>query len=239
MFVYLIQWEEVKMLNFNFLNNFKYWGEGLQVIERRMPHKLTDFRQSLEQNNMDASIWLVEELKNYIDEYYLKTGSMRVLILNSWLGIPLVPLLCENIDVSQLHLVDIDDEALELSKLFHKHYSQDKFIKTRHHNLDIPFEFENLNKIDVDICICIHTEQMYPLKDLTTKNPISIFAVQNSNVVEEMYGINCVNSLEALKEQVSLDELGFEGVKKQNYYSWDGKKEYDRFMIIGQRQTLG
>ena len=88
------------MLNFNFLNNFKYWGEALQTVEKRMPHKLTDFRQSLEQNNMDASIWLVEELKNYIDEYYLKTGSMRVLILNSWLGIPLVPLLCENIDVS-------------------------------------------------------------------------------------------------------------------------------------------
>ena len=66
MYVYSIQWEKVKMLNFNFLNNFKYWGEALQVIERRMPHKLTDFRQSLEQNNMDASIWLVEELKNYI-----------------------------------------------------------------------------------------------------------------------------------------------------------------------------
>jgi hypothetical protein len=55
-------------------------------------------------------------------------------------------------------------------------------------------------------------------------------------VVEEMYGINCVSSLDDLKEQVGIDEVGFEGTKKQTYYSWDGKKEYDRFMIIGQRE---
>jgi hypothetical protein len=225
-----------KELNYNFLNNFKNWGEGLSVIEAKMPHKLTDFRQSLEANNMEASTWLVEEVQKYIEEYYAKTGSLRVLILNSWLGIPLVPLLCENLDVAQLHLVDIDEESIELSKIFHKHYAQEKFINIRHWNLDVPFEFENLNKIDVDLVICICTEQMYPLKELTTKNPQAILAVQNSNVVEEMYGINCVSSLDDLKEQVGIDEVGFEGTKKQTYYSWDGKKEYDRFMIIGQRE---
>ena len=56
MFVFLTQWGKVKMLNFNFLNNFKYWGEALHVIENKMPHKLVDFRQSLQENNMDASI---------------------------------------------------------------------------------------------------------------------------------------------------------------------------------------
>ena len=98
-----------KELNYNFLNNFKNWGEALSVIEKRMPHKLVDFRQSLEGNNMEASTWLIEEVKEYMEEYYTKTGSMRVLILNSWLGMPIVPLLCENIDVSQIHLVDIDE----------------------------------------------------------------------------------------------------------------------------------
>ena len=33
MFVFLTQWGKVKMLNFNFLNNFKYWGEALHVID--------------------------------------------------------------------------------------------------------------------------------------------------------------------------------------------------------------
>ena len=56
------------MLNFNFLNNLKHWGEALHIIENKMPHKLTDFRQSLQENNMEASIWLVEELKKYLEE---------------------------------------------------------------------------------------------------------------------------------------------------------------------------
>ena len=236
MFVFLTQWEKVKMLNFNFLNNFKYWGEALHVIENKMPHKLVDFRQSLQENNMDASIWLVEELKEYLEEYYTKQGNLRILILNSWLGLPMVPLLCENLDVAQIHLVDMDEESINLSKSFHKYYAQEKFVNIRHWNLDIPFEFENLNKIDVDIVICIHTEQMYPLTELVGKNPNAVYAMQNSNVVEEMYGINCVNSIEALKEQIGLEECGYEGTKQQIYYSWDGKKEFDRFMVIGQRE---
>ena len=224
------------MLNFNFLNNFKHWGEALHIIENKMPNKLADFRQSLSENNMEASVWLVEELKKYLEEYYAKNGNLRVLILNSWLGIPMVPLLCENLDVSQIHLVDLDEDSIELSKIFHKHYAQDKFVNIRHWNLDIPFEFENLNKIEADVVICIHTEQMYPLQELNGKNAQAVYAVQNSNVVEEMYGINCVGSVEELKEQIGIEDTGYEGTKTQTYFSWDGKKEYDRYMIIGQRE---
>ena len=224
------------MLNFNFLNNFKHWGEALHIIENKMPNKLADFRQSLSENNMEASVWLVEELKKYLEEYYAKNGNLRVLILNSWLGIPMVPLLCENLDVSQIHLVDLDEESIELSKIFHKHYAQDNFFNIRHWNLDIPFEFENLNKIEADVVICIHTEQMYPLQELNGKNAQAVYAVQNSNVVEEMYGINCVGSVEELKEQIGIEDTGYEGTKTQTYFSWDGKKEYDRYMIIGQRE---
>ena len=201
------------MLNFNFLNNFKHWGEALHIIENKMPNKLADFRQSLSENNMEASVWLVEELKKYLEEYYAKNGNLRVLILNSWLGIPMVPLLCENLDVSQIHLVDLDEESIELSKIFHKHYAQDKFVNIRHWNLDIPFEFENLNKIEADVVICIHTEQMYPLQELNGKNAQAVYAVQNSNVVEEMYGINCVGSVEELKEQIGIEDTGYEGTK--------------------------
>lgn len=224
------------MLNSNFINNYKNWGEALHIIEKKMPHKLADFRQSLSENNMEASVWCVEELKKYLEEYYTKTGNLRILILNSWLGIPMVPLLCENLDIAQIHMVDLDEESIELSKIFHKHYAQEKFVNIRHWNLDVPFEFENLNKIEVDVVICIHTEQMYPLQELNGKNAQAVYAVQNSNVVEEMYGINCVNSIEELKEQTGISETGYEGTKQQTYFSWEGKKEYDRYMIIGQRE---
>ena len=82
----------------------------------------------------------------------------------------------------------------------------------------------------------LYRTTLYPLKELVTKNPQAVFAIQNSNVVEEMFGINCVGNLEDLKEQVGIDECGYEGTRQQTYYSWDGKREYDRFMIIGQRE---
>ena len=121
------------MLNFNFLNNFKHWGEALHVIENKM---LTNLQTSGSQ--WKKIIWrqvsVCEELKKYLEEYYTKTGSMRVLILNSWLGVPIVPLLCENMDVAQIHMVDLDEESIELSKVLHKHYAQEKFVNIRHWN---------------------------------------------------------------------------------------------------------
>ena len=222
------------MLKSNFLNNYKFWGEALYLIEQKAPHKLTDLRQCFEANHVEAASWLTEELIKNIDNC-ARQEKLKVLVLNSWLGMPLVPLLCENMDIGELHLVDLDQEALDLSKLFHKHYSQEKFIKMRHHCLDIPFAFEELNKIDADVVIAINTEQMYPLAELETRNPMALFACQNSNVIEEMYGINCVNSVEDLKKQIGLDETYYEGQIEQTYYSWDGQKKFDRFMVIGSK----
>lgn len=222
------------MLKSNFLNNFKFYGEALYFIEQKAPHKLSDLRQSYEENHVEAASWLVEELIKTL-ENCARQEKVKVLILNSWLGMPIVPLLCENIDVGELHLVDLDREALDISKIMHKHYAQEKFVKIRHHNLDIPFAFDDLNKIDADIVIAINTEQMYPLEELVTRNPMAVFACQNSNVIEEMYGINCVNSIEDLKNQIGLEETFYEGQIEQTYYSWDGQKKYDRFMVIGSK----
>ena len=222
------------MLKSNFLANYKFWGEAFYFIEKKAPHKISDLRQCFEQNHVEAAEWLVEELQKNIDNC-ARQEKIKVLVLNSWLGMPLVPLLCENLDIGELHLVDLDKEALDLSKIMHKHYSQEKFVKIRHHNLDIPFAFDELNKIDADVVIAINTEQMYPLKELQTKNPMALFACQNSNVIEEMYGINCVGSIEDLREQIDLDEVYYSGQREQTYYSWDGQKKYDRFMVIGSK----
>jgi len=222
------------MLKSNFLNNFKFYGEASYFIEQKAPHKLSDLRQSYEENHVEAASWLVEELIKTL-ENCARQEKVKVLILNSWLGMPIVPLLCENIDVGELHLVDLDREALDISKIMHKHYAQEKFVKIRHHNLDIPFAFDDLNKIDADIVIAINTEQMYPLEELVTRNPMAVFACQNSNVIEEMYGINCVNSIEDLRNQIGLEETFYEGQIEQTYYSWDGQKKYDRFMVIGSK----
>jgi len=71
----MIQWKDHKMLNYNFLNNHRYWGEGLDKINHELPWKHEDFRKSLNPNTMDAAIWLVEY---YNFEFMVRISSATV-----------------------------------------------------------------------------------------------------------------------------------------------------------------
>lgn len=218
------------MLNYNFLNNYRNWGDGLDKINHEMPWKHEDFRKSLNPNTMDAAIWLVEELKKCIDQ----TKPLEVTILNSWLGFPLVPLLCENLNVKKINLIDIDADALELSKVFNRYYS-DKGVELNHLNWDVPFAYHDINSLDSDVLISICCETMYPLKSMTTATKDCIFACQSSNVFREMYGINCVPDIESHIENVGVKRVLYQGQIEQSYWSWDGKVNFDRFMVIGRK----
>lgn len=197
-----------------------------------MPHKHEDFRKSLNPNSMDASIWLCEELKKQLPQ----KEKLDITVLNSWLGFPLVPLLCENFDVAKINLIDVDSDALELSKIFNKHYTEEG-IDLNHLNWDVPFAFHDINAMHTDVVISMCAETMYPLKELTTTNSDCIFAVQNSNVIKEMYGINCVDSIDHHKENVGITNTLYEGQIKQKYWTFDGLNEFDRFMVIGTKDA--
>jgi hypothetical protein len=226
----MIQWKDHKMLNYNYLNNYRYWGEGLEKINHEMPFKHEDFRKSLNPNTMDAAIWLVEELQKCVDV----TKQLNITVLNSWLGFPLVPLLCENLNVKKINLIDIDKDALELSKVFNRYYSNTG-VELNHINWDIPFAYHDINALETDVVISLCCETMYPLKKMTTANPDCIFACQSSNVFKEMYGINCVPTIEEHIENIGVTDVFYKGSIKQSYYSWDGKVEFDRFMVIGKK----
>jgi len=218
------------MLKLNFLTSFRYWGMALDKIEHEMPHKHEDFRKSMNPNTMDASVWMMEELVKQLDP----DKEYNIIVLNSWLGFPLVPLICENIKVKHMDLIDIDNEALELSKVFNKYYV-DQGIDINHLNLDIPFAFHDINALDADIVISLGCEQMYPLRDLRTANKDCLFALQSSNVIQEMYGINCVDSIESHLENTGIKNVLYKGVAEQFYYNWEGKVFFDRFMAIGKK----
>jgi len=216
------------MLKLNFLTSFRYWGMALDKIEHEMPHKHDDFRKSMNPNTMDAAVWMLEELVKQLDP----DKEYNIIVLNSWLGFPLVPLICENIKIKHMDLIDIDNEALELSKVFNKYYT-DSGIDINHLQLDIPFAFHDINALDTDIVISLGCEQMYPLRDLRTANPDCLFALQTSNVIQEMYGINCVDSIEGHLENTGITKPLYTGKIEQFYYNWEGKVFFDRFMTIG------
>lgn len=218
------------MLNYNFLNNYRNWGDGLDKISHEMPYKHEDFRKSLNPNTMEAAIWMVDNLKKIVD----LTKTLDITILNSWLGFPLVPLLCENLNVTKMNLIDIDKDALELSKVFNRNYSE-RGVELNHLNWDVPFAYHDINALTTDIVISLGCETMYPLKNMTTANKDCIFACQSSNVFREMYGINCVPTIREHIENVGINVVLYQGQIKQSYWSWDGKVDFDRFMVIGKK----
>ena len=224
----MILWSDLKMLSYNFLNNYKNWGDGLDKINHEMPWKNEDFRKSLNPNSMEAAIWLVEELLKHIDN----EKKLNITVLNSWLGFPLVPLLCENLNVEKINLIDVDNDALELSKVFNRHYREEG-VDLNHINWDVPFAFHDINAMESDVVISMCAETMYPLKELTTANPDCIFAIQNSNLIKEMYGINCMNSIEEHIKNTGIKNVQYQGSIKQKYWTFDGLNEFDRFMAIG------
>ena len=226
----MILWSDLKMLSYNFLNNYKNWGDGLDKINHEMPWKNEDFRKSLNPNSMEAAIWLVEELLKHIDN----EKKLNITVLNSWLGFPLVPLLCENLNVEKINLIDVDNDALELSKVFNRHYREEG-VDLNHINWDVPFAFHDINAMESDVVISMCAETMYPLKELTTANSDCIFAIQNSNLIKEMYGINCVSSPSEHLENTGIKKVLYEGNIKQKYWTFDGLNEFDRYMAIGKK----
>lgn len=226
----MILWSDLKMLSYNFLNNYKNWGDALDKIQYEMTWKHEDFRKSLNPNSMEAAIWLVEQLDELVDG-----RKLTITVLNSWLGFPLVPLLCENLNVKKINLIDVDNDALELSKVFNRHYSQEMGIDLNHVNWDVPFAFHDINALHSDIVISMCAETMYPLRELTTSNPECLFAIQNSNVIKEMYGINCVDSIEEHLKNTGVTKPLYTGSIKQKYWTFDGLNEFDRFMVIGNK----
>lgn len=217
------------MLSYNFLNNYKNWGDGLDKINHEMPYKQEDFRKSLNPNSMEAAIWLVEKLDDHLDN-----RKITITVLNSWLGFPLVPLLCENLNVGKINLIDVDNDALELSKVFNRYY-REQGIDLNHINWDVPFAFHDINAMYSDVVISMCAETMYPLRDLTTANSDCIFAIQNSNLIKEMYGINCVSSPSEHLENTGIKKVLYEGNIKQKYWTFDGLNEFDRYMAIGKK----
>lgn len=219
------------MLNYNFLNNYRHWSDGLEKINSEMPWKHDDFRKSLNANSMEASIWLVENLQKTVDP----DKELTITILNSWLGFPLVPLLCENMNIKTLIQIDIDNDALELGKVFNRHYINNTNIKFAWFNYDVPFAYNEINEINTDVVISTACETMYPLKRMTTANKDCIFACQSSNVFREMYGINCVPTIEEHIENVGIKNVLYQDQLEQSYWSFNGKVNFDRFMVIGKK----
>ena len=202
-----------------------------RIILREYPHRIKDFLESFSSNQYDSKIWLCEELKVILDRKKKHLKVKKIVILGSWYGTVLVPLIINNFsDIEEIQLIDMDEDALAISRKFLQHYRSD--IKLSWSCEDINFiEFEDRY---TNVCINTSCEHMFPMESVSFQNDHDVIYVLQSNDMNEIREhVNCVIDSKELMQQAGINKSYYYG--NRTYKQAGGINKYSRFMVIGKR----
>lgn len=202
-----------------------------RVILRDYPHRLKDFLESFSSNQFKCKIWLCEELRSILDRKKEHYTPKKVIILGSWYGNIIVPLLINNFpEIEEIQLVDMDDDALTISRKFLQHYRSEVKIGWTHDDVN----FMDFDDKYTNICINTSCEHMYPMSSIEFSNDKDvIYALQTNDMKLVREHVSCVESAEEFAVQAGIEKIYFKGDK--NLKMSAGKERFNRYMVIGKR----
>ena len=139
-----------------------------------------------------------------------------------------MPLLIDNIPALQeIDLIDMDEDALAISRKFLRHYN----FKINYMHKDI--NFEEFEDHYTNVVINTSCEHMVPMSSIIFKNDdYVIYALQSNNMSNVREHVNCVNNKNELAVQANVNRIYYRGEKK---LIGKNSQEYTRFMVIGKR----
>jgi len=202
-----------------------------RIILREYPHRIKDFLESFSSNQYASKMWLCEELKLILDRKKNHLIAKKIIILGSWYGTVIVPLIINNLpEIEEIQLIDMDEDALAISRKFLHHYRSD--IKISWSCEDINFiEFEDRY---TNICINTSCEHMFPMESVAFKNDKDvIYVLQSNNMNNIREHVNCVIDSKELMQQAGINISYYYG--DRTYKQAGGTSNYSRFMVIGKR----
>lgn len=210
----------------------KFGDVMYRLIIKDYPHKVKDFVESILSNQIRCKEWLVTELKRTLDKKKENFEAKKVIILGAWYGNIIVPLLVKNIpEIESITLVDMDEDAMKLSR---------KFLYDEYHEkVNLTWLVDDVNFMDFDkmyfnICINTSCEHMYPMSSIEFKNDKDvIYALQSNDMEDIREHVSCVTSAQELADQANLSKTYFKGDKELKKSS--GQETFNRYMVIGKR----
>jgi hypothetical protein len=190
------------------------WRDAFTKITNDYPERVDDFFQSFSENQFVSKTWLIEQLRlcDYPDK-------PEVVVMGSWYGTLLVPLIQRYLDPKKITLIDFDPEAIEVSKYLHRKVP----VRIEYVVKDLSFDIETIQS---DIIINTSCEHMVDMKELKFKG-LCVF--QSNNFTKELSHINCPTDLEDFKEQCGFKDIEYEG--EISFHRFDD--DHKRFMLIG------
>lgn len=209
---------------------------GRRVILREYPNRIDDFLQSFDYNQIECKKWLVRSLKDEMLKRNHMNKPLTIAVIGCWYANIIVPFLMNNLQpnykISEIILVDKDEEALKISRKINQKY---KNIKYR--CLDA-----NFDKIEFHVHIAINTsaEHMadtvnikFKNNKIKFKNNKIVWAIQSNDLYDIREHVNCVSSEAELAIKNNIDVPWYKGRKA---LIGTGGKSYNRFMVIGEQE---
>lgn len=206
------------------------WGYRLKM--NQFEQFLSVNKDSFSDGQIKSKLWLCEKLESNTE--LIKNDSLKVWVLGAWYGLlPFLILSRGRMKIQNLHLVDVDAEAVHISKKFLDHWVQKKFDIQFHHADFFSLELSHLNKPNLVInTSCEHFKDNSWLDKIP---PGAMVALQSTNMQHPTH-CNAPLDLSDFVKNVSqwvnietADQIDF------NYPSL----KFSRYMLIGRRHELG
>lgn len=169
-----------------------------------------EFVESFRPNQLKCKSWLVNEIAN------TNTNFDKVLVVGAWNGVLLYELMSKHCNVTWFDFLDLDKKTHIHRNVY---FELNKMEKNYNSILCDANEFSDFE--DYDLIINTSCEHMKPLP--TVNGPL--YALQSNNYTTIKEHVNCVNSVDELKDQYNLTQTVFKGELDMSHYK--------RFMVIG------
>lgn len=181
---------------------------------------------SFSDGQMRSKLWLCDELENALD----LSRSYTIWIYGSWYGtLALLLFVRQRIKIDKIHLFDIDDEALSISR---------KILNTWMHKDQVEFHHADCLKLKPgegafglkapDVIIntsCEHFENRQWLEQI----PVGTHVVLQSTDMEHPTHVQRVQDLQEFKNKTARLDINYAGTLDFSYPNFSFK----RFMLIG------
>ena len=195
------------------------YSEMIRWIRHHELDSLPRLLDSLSPGQIRSKRWCVDELVN--SRLLYKDNPIRIEIIGSWFGWPLVQYLSENFWIKRIRLYDIDPVACRIARKYSELFNIE--IET----FEMSYWNHTQDKIGCDLLINTSSEHME--ETLTEKHNYTyppVIVLQNNNMYHEPDHVNCVDDPYELALMNGIERIAYAG-------SLPLYDEYSRYMVIG------
>lgn len=181
--------------------------------------------ESFYPTQVSSKLWLVDELKK---TNLFNNKKIKIEIVGSWFGWPLVGLLFDNFDIQNVKLYDIDKTACYVSGVYSRIFMKEDIVEIINKN----YWLDTNRESEADLIINCSSEHMFEcFYDYNFYKKNCVFVIQSNNLYDEPTHINCCDSEDELVEINSMSNILYKGSLSWNDTS--NSKKLKRFMAIG------